>query len=154
MYKVGISNQRLPCSQQLFDLMAKYHKLRVNHDFVRGAEARVSVTVGATADMKVSMKVHAKTVSDVYNKLSIEKSNLSTQTWEKIKDLHVGGTMKFFFGLFDLIAGDNHDYSNTETNTIIQQNSEAQAISKAFNDADTSDVSWYILEMGACARSM
>ena len=120
--------------------MTNYYKLRVDNGFVRGTNAGVSVTIGATANLKVSMKVHAKTVSDVYNQLETEKSQFSEQTWEKIQKLHVGGSISFFYGLFDLMAGANYDYSNKETNTNIKQSKESQLISQAFHDSDTSDV--------------
>ena len=121
--------------------MAKYYKLRVNDGFVRGTEAGVSVTIGTTATLKASIKVHAKTISDVYNQLVTEKTQFSAETWDKIERYHVGGSVSFFYGLFDLMAGASYDYSDRETKTDIQQSKESQAIARAFHDSDTSDVS-------------
>ena len=47
-------------SAQFLHLMAKYYKLRVNDGFTQGTEAGVSVTIGATATLKASIKVRAK----------------------------------------------------------------------------------------------
>ena len=120
--------------------MANYNRLCVNNGFVR-AGACVSVTIGATATLNVSIKVHAKTISDVYNQLVKEKAQFSSETWEKIQRFHVGGSVNFFYGLFDSMAGASYDYSDRETKTDIQQSKESQAIAQAFHDSDTSDVS-------------
>ena len=90
--------------------MATYNKLTVNNGFVRGTEAGASVTIGAHVKLTVQMKVHAKTVSDVYNQLTKVKSSFSSETWEKIQQSHVGGGASFFFGIFDLMAGGSKDY--------------------------------------------
>ena len=139
--QITISNEISAQFLHLLATMAKYYKLTVNDGFVRGTEAGVSVTIGATATLKASIKVHAKTISDVYNQLVIEKSQFSEETWDKIERYHVGGSVSFFYGLFDLMAGGSYDYSDRETKTDIQQSKESQTIAQSFHDSDTSDVS-------------
>ena len=124
--------------------MATQKKFTVNDGFVRGTEAGVSVTIGAVAHIKVSIKVQAKTVSDVYSQLVKEKSQFSEKTWEEIQKAHAKGGVNFFFDLFDIFAGGSYDWSSKKTTKDIKTSKEAQAISKAFHDSDTSEVSCMI----------
>ena len=112
--------------------MATYNKLTVNNGFVKSTKASASVTIGAHVKLTVQMKVHAKTVSDVYNQLTKMKSSFSSETWEKIQQSHVGGGASFFFGLFDLMAGISYDYYNRETNTNIQNNQQLKPLLRPF----------------------
>ena len=70
----------------------------------------------------MSIKVHAKTISDVHNQLVKEKvlRNMRSQRF-------FVGSVSFFYGLFDLMAGPSYyDYRNRETKTDIRQSKESR----------------------------
>lgn len=121
--------------------MAKYEKVTASNGFVRGTEAGVYVTYGAVAHLKVSIKVHAKTVSNVFSQLVKEKSHFSKHTWDEIQSAHAEGHINFFYGLLNIMAGGSYDWSQRKTTEDIKSDKEAQAVKKAFLDSDTSDVS-------------
>lgn len=124
--------------------MATEKKFTVNDGFVRGTEAGVYATIGAVVHAQVSMKVQARTASDVYSQLVKQKSQFSDKTWEKIEKAHVKGEIVFFYDLFDILAGGHYDWKNKKTTKEIIQSNESQAISKAFHDSVTSEVSCMI----------
>lgn len=56
--------------------MATYKHIKVQNGFVRGTQTGVSVTVGASATLAVSMHVKAKTIFNVYESLKKEKKRI------------------------------------------------------------------------------
>lgn len=73
-----------------------------------------------------------------------KKNEFSRETWEKIEEDRVGGSVNFFFDLFNIMAGGDYHYYNIETSENVKENKESQAAAKAFHDTDVADVKHFI----------
>lgn len=79
--------------------MAEFKKQEIYDGFMRGTKVGVSVQIGTSTTIFVSMKIKAKTVSNVFNELSKHKSDFHEDTWTKIEKAHAEGSASFFLRL-------------------------------------------------------
>lgn len=127
-------------------MMSAYENLIVQNGY-KDTNVFVSCTLGSSVDMKVSMILKYKSVSDVYLSLLTERQHFTDETWGRIEQSRIGESLNFFFHLFDVMAGNNHAYYNKETQTNIRQNKESQAAARAFHNTNEIFVSTYYMSV-------
>ena len=120
--------------------MAHYKKVEISDGFMRGTKVGASVQIGTSVNLKVKMKLKAKTVSNIFDELSKHKRDFHADTWKQIEGYHASGGASFFHRLFGMSVEGGYDYENQITEDNIKANKEAQTITKAFNDAEETEV--------------
>ena len=115
--------------------------ITVDDGYMRGSEGGFTIEgKGVSAVVTAKVTVQAKTVTNIMDKLKTSKQDFSSSSWEKIEKSSKEADASFFFGLLDVMVGENK-WENTHKERHIQDNKEAKAIMQALNDADTSSVS-------------